>query len=117
MEKGFFNKYSAPIGSDSGTNVGMNVDVAALSSRMKRLKGLDDGTSSVAQPRKAIRVLRNPSLEQDDDEAGLAASNANVSTRLGELNMDSTMNPSLGPNGDTAGSLTTSHNSALLQTG
>ena len=85
MEKGFFDKNSASKGSRAvgastkGPMVasvssdlaerGMNVNVVALNSRILKLKGLDDGHLVVTQPRKAVKVIRNPSLVHDRDMA------------------------------------------------
>ena len=55
------------------------VDVDALNARMQRLKGLKSGRSDASHPRKALRVLQNPSLASDGLESAIeipAAPNA-----------------------------------------
>lgn len=63
MEKGFLlnNSASEPSNSTIGNAY---VDMDALNARMQRLEGINAEKSDVTQPRKALRVVRNPSLDE-----------------------------------------------------
>jgi len=87
---------------DKGSNV--NVDLEALDARMQRLKGNDADSNDAPQPRKPLRILRNPNLATSEGNSTLAPggsasadSSHGITMNYREFIIDSSANPKVQP--------------------